>query len=76
MMTVWIDLETILGEAIDDEVLPIIEGRPLEQTIEPDDTFHSHLCREMFLVERVLSPCVFSFLASSAFSTAIGPSTP
>jgi hypothetical protein len=27
-------LETFLGEAIDDDILPIIEGRPLEESVE------------------------------------------
>jgi hypothetical protein len=43
-------LETILGEAIDDEVLPVINGGTLKKAIEPDDKLNAHLGREMIPV--------------------------
>jgi hypothetical protein len=46
------DLETILSEAIDDEVLPVVEGGTFEQTIEADNKLDPHLRREMVAVRR------------------------
>jgi len=48
------DLETILSEAIDDEVLPVVEGGTFEQAIEADNKLDPHLRREMVAVRRGL----------------------
>jgi hypothetical protein len=46
------DLETILGEAIDDKVLPVVDGGTFEQAIEPDNKLDPHLRGEMVVVRR------------------------
>ena len=47
-------LETILGEAIDDDVLSIVNSGSFQQSIEFDDKFCPQLRREKFVVNRGL----------------------
>ena len=42
-------LKTFLGEAIDDDILPIIDRRSFEQSVEPYNKFCPQFRREMFV---------------------------
>jgi hypothetical protein len=44
------DLETVLSEAIDDEVFPVVNGRAFEETIEADDKFYPQLRGTMITI--------------------------
>jgi hypothetical protein len=46
------DLETILSEAIDEQVLPVVDGGTFKQAIEADNKLGPHLRRRMVAVRR------------------------